>query len=203
MPEDHQLIASVLNDDPYAQRRFVEEYTRVFTSAFRRMMSHRDDLVADLVQEVFESLFANDYRKLRAWRGESSLRCYLLKVASNVAMDRLRSRQYRPIGVTDNTDQAGDPLNPAENSPLTTMLANEIRGAVDHCLRQLRARDRELLSRRHLRDENPQLIAEFMGLTANSVSAGVTRAAERMKRCINTQFPGLFRLEPFEPHDTF
>ncbi len=60
--------------------------------------------VAELRQEVFTRLLANDYRALRSWRGISSFEGWLTGVASNVFRDHLRrvspgERRAFPLGL--------------------------------------------------------------------------------------------------------
>ena len=97
MPEDHLLVDAILHGDACAESRFVAEYQPVFERTFLRITGNRH-LAEDLVQDMFEAVFAADCDKLRRWQGRSTLKTYLLKVARNLALDRIRSRLYRPAG---------------------------------------------------------------------------------------------------------
>src|SRR5262245_16478059 len=71
---DLALVAAVLRKDRKATAAFVNTYTDAVYSYIRRRLSPRQDLVDDLVQEVFIAAWEN----LARFRGESSLRAWLL-----------------------------------------------------------------------------------------------------------------------------
>ena len=114
MPEDHLLVDAILHGDACAESRFVAEYQPVFERTFLRITGNRH-LAEDLVQDMFEAVFAADCDKLRRWQGRSTLKTYLLKVAQNLALDRIRSRLYRPLGETELQEEQG--TEPPEDLP--------------------------------------------------------------------------------------
>lgn len=117
MPEDHLLVDAILHGDACAESRFVAEYQPVFERTFLRITGNRHLAEEDLVQDMFEAVFAADCDKLRRWQGRSTLKTYLLKVAQNLALDRTRSRLCRPLGETEFQEEQG--REPPKTSPGT------------------------------------------------------------------------------------
>jgi RNA polymerase sigma-70 factor (ECF subfamily) len=88
--------------------------TRLYSLALR--MTGSAEAAEDLLQEVF----LQAHRKLRTFRGESSLGTWLYRLAMNLCLDHLRGRQARMGKVTDSLDDDGaaEPVSPAPAAPL-------------------------------------------------------------------------------------
>lgn len=87
-PSDLELVAGVLRKDRKATAEFVERHVDgVYRYVRRRLIPHAD-LVDDLVQEVFLAAWQN----LQTFRGESSLRSWLLGIARHKVEDHYRQR---------------------------------------------------------------------------------------------------------------
>jgi len=88
--------------------------TRLYSLALR--MTGSPDEAEDLLQDVF----LHAHRKLRSFRGESSLGTWLYRLAMNQCLDYLRGRQAKMGRVTDSLDaeEAAEPAAPAPAVPL-------------------------------------------------------------------------------------
>ena len=83
---DLALVTAVLQKDRKATAEFVNTYTDAVYSFIRRRLSPRDDLVDDLVQDVFIAAWEN----LNSFRGSSPLRAWLLGIARHKIEDYYR-----------------------------------------------------------------------------------------------------------------
>ncbi len=83
---DLALVEAVLRRDRKATAEFVETYTDAVYSFIRRRLNPREDLVDDLVQDVFVAAWEN----LVSFRGSSSLRSWLLGIARHKVEDHYR-----------------------------------------------------------------------------------------------------------------
>ncbi len=83
---DLALVAAVLQKDRKATAEFVNTYTDAVYSFIRRRLNPRQDLVDDLVQDVFIAAWEN----LGRFRGSSSLRGWLLGIARHKVEDHYR-----------------------------------------------------------------------------------------------------------------
>src|SRR5262245_55815501 len=85
-PEDH-LLARCRNGDVEAFGRIHAEYEQgVFRHAYRLLGSHEDAL--DACQETFVKAF----RAMRSFRGDCSLRVWLLQICTNQCRNQVRTR---------------------------------------------------------------------------------------------------------------
>src|SRR5713226_9229276 len=84
--DDLALVAAVLRKDRKATAEFVSTYTDTVYSFVRRRLNPRQDLVDDLVQDVFIASWEN----LGRFRGSSSLRGWLLGIARHKVEDHYR-----------------------------------------------------------------------------------------------------------------
>lgn len=201
MDEDRELVAGVIAGDGAARARFHDIYRPVFMAIFTTLRRGAEHLAEDLVQDVFEALLADDCRRLRAWRGEASLKGYLVSVARNLARDRLRGRLYRQLGGMDGTGGDLDFFPGDEPEPYSTLVASRIEQALARCLEALSPRELELIGRRRFQGQPPREIAACLGISPGAVSTGLNRAQERLRRCLGRRLPGLFDRQPFEAHD--
>lgn len=104
---DRELVAEILSKDRKATAEFVARYADHVYAYVRRRLIPRADLVEDMVQEVFLAAWEN----LHKFRGESSLRNWLLGIARHKVEDhyrkRLRELQLEEEGENVESDPAG------------------------------------------------------------------------------------------------
>lgn len=91
---DQDLVAEVLRKDRKATAEFVERCSDPVYGYVRRRLAPRADLVEDLVQEVFLAAWEN----ISQYRGDSSLRSWMLGIARHKVEDHYR-RRLREIQV--------------------------------------------------------------------------------------------------------
>src|SRR5512135_2909014 len=95
---DRDLAARCLAGDREAFEGLYRQHaSRLYNLAYRMAGSAEAD---DLLQDVF----LQAYRKLGSYKGESSLGTWLYRLAVNLCLDHLRSRQGRMNQVTDSLD---------------------------------------------------------------------------------------------------
>jgi RNA polymerase sigma-70 factor (ECF subfamily) len=86
--EDAELLQAVLRKDRKATAAFVDRYADAVYSYVRHRLLPSTDLVDDLVQEVFLAA----WERLGEFRGDSSLRGWLLGIARHKVQDYYRGR---------------------------------------------------------------------------------------------------------------
>jgi RNA polymerase sigma-70 factor, ECF subfamily len=85
-PEDEELIARFLREEPEAIRQIEEWIARAAWPFQRRLGAQWEDVLQDARLEITLLLRQNKFR------GQSSLRTYLARVVSNTCIDRLRAQ---------------------------------------------------------------------------------------------------------------
>jgi RNA polymerase sigma-70 factor (ECF subfamily) len=100
-PEDRELVAAVLRKDRKATADFVARYADSVYSYVRRRVVPRTEVTDDLVQEVFLAA----WQGLSHFRGDASLRQWLLGIARHKVEDYYR-RRLRQAELPDEEDES-------------------------------------------------------------------------------------------------
>ena len=102
MPTDHELMKQVSSGDPAA---FNELFDRFAGQVRRRLLGivRNEAAAEDLVQEVFLRLWI----KAEQWKGSGSLRSWLLRMATNLALNYLRSTKRQRVDPPSEQDRLG------------------------------------------------------------------------------------------------
>lgn len=143
----------------------------------------------DLTQEVFVKV----HRALPGFKGESSLSTWIYRIATNTALDALRSPAFRHAGedqpLTEDTDRCAGPLAPSDSpippdgtSPEQEAFKEErfecYRGVLDGLPPNYRA----VVGLSELGDLAVEEIAAILGLNASTVKMRLHRGRERLLR---------------------
>jgi RNA polymerase sigma-70 factor (ECF subfamily) len=112
---DRELVAAVLRKDRKATAELVERHADAVYGYARRRLMPREDLVEDLVQEVFLAVWA----RLAEFRGEGRLEAWILGIARHKVEDyyRGRLREPDPLG-----EEADTPAASVDVPPLDELL---------------------------------------------------------------------------------
>lgn len=98
---DEKLVAGALNGSTRAWRQLVQRYERRVYNLGYRLTGNGEDAM-DLMQEVFLGV----YRNLHRFRGDSSFRTWLFRIAHNKAVDLNRKRKL--LSLTGGLDESGE-----------------------------------------------------------------------------------------------
>ena len=111
------LISRSQGGDVNAFNQLVLHYQQTIYNMIVRMLGDRDT-AADVAQDTFIAAF----RAIQSFRGGSSFRAWLLRIASNQACDHWRRAHRHPI---DSLDSAMDEDEPHGASLLSTLVTTE------------------------------------------------------------------------------
>jgi len=139
----------------------------------------------DIVQEVFIRID----RALHSFRGESSLSTWIYRIATNAALDRLKSRASREDAAGDGADDeesgtedrdawTGEKKPSLETSLIREEMSDCIRNIIDH----LSANYRTVLILSDLEGFTNHEIAGILGMTLDTVKIRIHRARTRLKQ---------------------
>lgn len=168
-----------------AQPQFQDVY-RQFHERIRRYLKRLagENEADDLTQEVFVKISRN----LDGFRGKSKLSTWVYRIATNAAMDRLRSASFRrgretaSLDVSDDESRGGsgtaDAMAPSAERQV-------IKGEMDECIRQfihdLPESYRTVLLLGELRGLKNREIADALGVSLHTVKIRLHRARVRLK----------------------
>lgn len=130
----------------------------------------------DLIQEIWLAV----WRALPAFRGDSSLRTYIFRIAHNCGVSHVARHSRRDLPVDDLPD---DP----DPGPGPDQVTGRIEDAdrLQDALRRLPLKDRQIVGLKLEGFANRE-IAEASGLTENNVAVRLNRARHRLKQMLET-----------------
>ena len=146
-----------------------------------RVVGNRD-WAEDVLQEAFLNIWriAGDYRARlsppMAWMGV---------IVRSRALDFLRRRaSARADTALELSDAVTDTVAGDGADPMDTTQASEQAWALHECLRQLEARQREVVSLAYLRDLSHSELAEQLELPLGTVKTWIRRALVQLRGCM-------------------
>lgn len=174
---DQELVAEVLRKDRKATAEFVARCAdHVYGYVKQRLVPHVD-LVGDLVQEVFLAAWEN----LQTFRGESSLRSWLLGIARHKVEDYYR-RRLRDLQLQQE-DDAVPPNEPESPVDLDEVLAKDQTGlSTREILAGLPEIYRLILLWRYWEGRSLREIATQTGRTEKAIERLLARARDQFKK---------------------
>jgi len=175
--DEHALVDAIRAGDRDAFGMLIELETRAVYRTCLRILGRPHD-AEDVTQEAFMAA----YRSIGSFRGEGSLRGWILRIATRQAFRRLSQR--RP---TADLDAVGEPLiadrraEPAD-VVLATERARDVRGAVA----SLAEPYREVVALRFFGELSLAEVAEATGRPLNTVKTHLRRGLERLRPVMAT-----------------
>jgi RNA polymerase sigma-70 factor (ECF subfamily) len=129
---------------------------------------------ASLADDVTQETFIKVWRNLDSFRGESSMRSWILRIAHNTAVSTLRKIR----------DSATDPVKlPEDQNPIGTTQVVEGRLAADQLVAALATFDdltREIVVLREIEGMAYEDIADTLGVPVPTVKTRLLRARRRL-----------------------
>lgn len=185
--EDSDLITRAAAGEAAAFEALVERYrSRVYGLALR-MLNSEDD-AAEVLQETFISA----YRNLSNFRGESQFSSWILRIAANHALMRLRHRKV--VGQVEapldepNFNERGsliDEISDFSSNVEEEAINHELRGAIEAAAARLGDEYREVFVLRDLEGMSYEEIAGLTGITVPAVKSRLHRARLSLRSAID------------------
>jgi RNA polymerase sigma-70 factor, ECF subfamily len=189
LAEREALSEQIRTDKEKAFDRLFEQYhSMVFHLAFR-ILGDREEAL-DVAQEVFFTI----YRKMHSFRGESSLKTWIFRIAINRASNRCRwwnrLRRRGTVSLDEHlgrnrTPDLSETLEAEGNSPEEALLLQEKRTEIERSLHRLPINQRIAVVMRDVEGMAYEEIAEAMQVSLGTVKSRIARGREELKRRLN------------------
>ncbi|MBI4909686.1 MAG: sigma-70 family RNA polymerase sigma factor [Acidobacteria bacterium] len=182
---DAALVAQTQAGDGNAFRVLVERHSRkIYRLAFRLTGNEAD--AEDVVQEAF----LKAYRNLGNFNGQSQFSSWIYSIASNHALDLLKSRKRRPVqSLTEEQESSGPQLTNllASGTPDPERLAsgNEMRQVIVVALDEMTPQERVAFTLRHFEGRCMEEIGASLQLTTGATRNAVFRAVQKVRRALH------------------
>ena len=156
----------------------------VFQVAYRMLGDSSE--ASDAVQEIFIKVFRN----VQGFRGDSSLKTWIYRIAFSEILNRLRwwKRRFRSatVSLDENVNGHGPVLQLASTNPtpLQALEAKEREGAIQQALSKLSGEHRSIVILRDIEGFSYTEIAEILGISCGTVKSRLARARADMKKSL-------------------
>lgn len=174
MLSESELISAASSGDEAAFRELVDLHSGAIASVVTAMLGPGDD-ADDVGQETFVRFF----NALPKFRGDSSVRTYLTRIAVNVSIDVL-SRRKRRLNWVRIGETRGDAILTARDETHdleTTDLNARIRAIVD----ELDPAHRAVVIMRILEERSTRETSEILGVPEGTVMSRLKRAMTKLE----------------------
>jgi RNA polymerase sigma factor (sigma-70 family) len=176
---DEALVVLYAHGDPDAARLLVQRLLPRVLSYAARMVSDRAD-AEDVAQEALLRL----WKVAPEWRqGEAKVSTWLYRVATNLCIDRLRSRQRRRAVALDEAPDMPD----GAASAVSGLIARQRLDALQAALDSLPDRQRQAVVLRHIEGLGNAEIAQVMEIGVEAVESLTARGKRALAAALSGQ----------------
>lgn len=158
------------------------DFESVYREYHQPIRRHVARLVgADEAEDVTQEVFASVSAALPGFKGESSLSTWIYRIATNAAVDRLRSPSFRRTSHTAEQEaNVPDKAAGAEQAMARREMNDCIRGYID----RLPASYRTVIVLSDQQGLANQEIADALGITLHTVKIRLHRARARLRQAM-------------------
>jgi RNA polymerase sigma-70 factor (ECF subfamily) len=174
--DDMALAMRARDGDSEAFESLVRRYRNEVYALCWYFTRNRED-AWDLSQEVF----IKAWRALNRFRGESSFKTWLMRIAANHCKDHLKKRRLDTASF-DDALQAPDTESSA--NPSETAVSNELGAAIDAAVQQLPAKHQMAFVLREYKGMSYQEMAEVMQCNVGTVMSRLFNARKRLQELL-------------------
>lgn len=186
------LLEGLRSCDEAAYETLIRAYEHPVFNLISRLVDDPGD-AADVVQEVFLKVFRN----VVSFRGESSLKTWIYRIAVNEARNHKRwfgRHRRQEVGLDPEpgeTQGAQDWLPDPGRSPFEVTLDHETTALIEAALAQVNPHFRAALVLREIEGLSYEEIAEILEISLGTVKSRILRGRDALRKVLTTQLePG-------------
>jgi len=189
-PEEDTLVIALCRGVEDAFEILIHRYEQPVYNLVCRLLNDPSD-AADIVQEVFLKVFRN----IGSFRGNSSLKTWIYRIAVNEAYNHRRwfsrhQRQEVALGREDGLPSYADSVADPAPTPFDQAAGHETRALVEKALEKLNPKFRAAVVLRDIEDLSYEEIAAVLEISLGTVKSRILRGREALRKVLEG------RLEP-------
>lgn len=181
--EDRRLLFALQNGEEQAYEQLIQRFqSSVFNLAYRLLNDQAD--ASDVLQEVFLKVF----RSVHSFRGDSSLRTWIYRIAVNESYNRRRWLSRHRRGETtleetfDDCETRDRPLTDGAETPFDFTMNREAQLLLEEGLAAVSPVYRSALVLREIEDMSYEEIANVLEVSIGTVKSRIVRGREGLRR---------------------
>ena len=182
--EEDALVTALSQGAEDAYEILIQRYQQPVYSLVCRLMSDPGD-APDIVQEVFLKVFRN----IGAFRGSSSLKTWIYRIAVNEAYNHRRwfcrhQRQEVALASEEGTPHHISGMTDPGRSPFEQAADHEARALVEQALEKLNPKFRAAVVLRDIEDLSYEDIAAVLEVSLGTVKSRIMRGREALRKIL-------------------
>jgi RNA polymerase sigma-70 factor (ECF subfamily) len=191
--EDLEFVQRCIKGNKQAWDEFLNKYSRLIYSYIYKVINIKGYTltqanIEDLFQEIIFSLIADNFKKLRSFRGINgcSLASWLRQVAINFTIDYLRKFKTPLVSLdAESEDQFSLKETIADNAQIQSeeVLDREKLSSLTDCIKRLDTDDRYFLELNINRGLSLEELKDFLGVSRGAIDMRKSRIIQRLRDC--------------------
>jgi RNA polymerase sigma-70 factor (ECF subfamily) len=187
-PDDEApLVAAAKGGDVSAFETLVNRYERKIFRLSQNITQNRED-----AEDVMQEAFLKAYEHLPEFQGNSRFYTWLVRIAVNQALMKLRRRRPNQVSL-DEDIQTEDDLLPREvedwgPTPEERYEQSELQGILSTVVGELEPGFRVVFQLRDVEELSTEETAEVLGLSVPAVKSRLLRARLKLRQKLNRYF---------------
>jgi len=182
--EEDALVTALSQGSDDAYEILIQRYQQPVYSLVCRLMNDPAD-APDIVQEVFLKVFRN----IGSFRGNSSLKTWIYRIAVNEAYNHRRwfcrhQRQEVALGSEEAPASYAGGMTDPGRSPFEQAADHETRALVEQALEKLNPKFRAAVVLRDIEDLNYEDIATVLDVSLGTVKSRILRGREALRKIL-------------------
>ena len=190
LTDEPQLVAAAQQGDESAFRTLINQYYwNVYTIVFKIARNHED------AEDVLQDALLKAYCNLDRFQGNSRFYTWLVRIAVNEALMKLRKRRIdrQTVPLDDVAPSLSDFVTTEpehwNDNPERRYAELEAQEIIDKALSGLSPRLCTVFFLRHIEEFSMRETAEILGLSASAVKSRLVRARSRLRRRLQAVLP--------------
>ncbi len=185
---DEQLVQLAQNGDDGAFPELVKRYSRRIFRVARNITNHDEDS-----EDVLQETFMKAYKHLATFQGNSKFYTWLVRIAMNEALMKLRKRRTGKLVSLDEELSTGEDtvireIAVWEGNPEDTYSQEELRELLDKTISSLPEGFRTVFVLRDVEELSTEETAETLGLSIPAVKSRLLRARLQLREKLTRVF---------------
>ncbi len=169
-----QLRTPATQDSAF--RKLVELHKQLLYWQIRRIVGSHDD-----ADDVLQNTFIKAWNGIHTFRGESRLKTWLFRIATNESITFIRSRSRKALSDLDGMEDTISHSNSQEN-PLS---GDEIRAKLETAVESLPVKQKIVFCMKYYDELKYEEMAEILGGTVGSLKASFHHAVKKIEAMLS------------------
>jgi len=185
--DEHLLVAAAKAGDLTAFEELVSRYERKIFRLTMNITGNRED-----AEDAMQDAFLKSYSHLKTFQGDSRFYTWLVRIAANEALMRLRKRRPNQFSLDEpiagEEDEFPHELKDWGPSPEQRFAQTEMRDILSGVMQELEPEYRTVFVLRDIEELSTEETAAAVGISVPAVKSRLLRARLKLREKLNRYF---------------